>query len=152
LFYLSLKNTYAETAMEELKDEHRIDAPTGTQFLNRVKKLFGIPSGEQQKQLDYFQRMVVQTKIWEKLTAVNDELVAIAVNSGLFKKPVICAMDYTKIPYYGIFNSNIVRSKHDRVRVVLRVRLDKRRGKRKKNLHLHCPNHASFFPNKNVKF
>jgi hypothetical protein len=100
--------------MEELKDEHRIDAPTGTQFLNRVKKLFGIPSGEQQKQLDYFQKMVAQTKIWEKLTAVNEKLVAIAVNSGLFKKPVICAMDYTKIPYYGIFNSNIVRSKHDR--------------------------------------
>lgn len=50
-------------------------------------------------------------EIWKKLTAVNDELVAIAVNSGLFKKPVICAVDYTKIAYYGTFNSNVVRGK-----------------------------------------
>jgi hypothetical protein len=53
-------------------------------------------------------------EIWKKLAAVNDELVAIAVDSDLFKKPVICAIDYTKIPYYGTFNSNIVRSKHDK--------------------------------------
>ena len=114
LLYLSLNNTYAETAMEELKDEHRIDAPTGTQFLNRVKKLFGIPSREEQQKLDFFQKAAIQREIWAKLTKVNDELVAVEVRSGLFKKPVICAVDYTKIPYYGAFNSNIVRSKHDR--------------------------------------
>lgn len=112
LFYLSLKNTYAETAMAELKDEHGIDAPTGTQFLNRVKKMFGIP--REPEKIDFFERAALQMNIWEKLTAVNDELVSIALNSGLFKKPVICAVDYTKIPYYGTFNSNIVRSKHDK--------------------------------------
>jgi hypothetical protein len=72
--------------------------------------MFGI----KQQKLDYFERARIQMGIWEKLTAVNDELVAITVASGLFKKPVICAVDYTKIPYYGIFNSNVVRSEHDR--------------------------------------
>jgi hypothetical protein len=112
LLYLSLNNTYAETAMEDLRIKHHIDAPSGTEFLYRVKKLFGIKNN--QIQLDYFERMHIQMKIWEKLTAVNNELVAIAVSSGLFKKPVICAIDYTKIPYYGTLNSNVVRGKHDK--------------------------------------
>ena len=112
MLYLSLNNTYAETAMEDLRVKHHIDAPSGTEFLYRVKKLFGIQ--QQQQKLDYFERASIQMEIWEKLTAVNDELVAIAVKSGLFKKPVICAVDYTLIPYYGRFNSNIVRSKHDK--------------------------------------
>jgi hypothetical protein len=112
MLYLSLNNTYAETAMEDLRVEHHIDAPSGTEFLYRVKKLFGIQNNQQQ--LDYFERAHIQMEIWKKLTAVNDELVAIALSSGLFKKPVICAIDCTKIPYYGIFNSNIVRGKHDK--------------------------------------
>lgn len=109
LLYLSLNNTYAETAMEDLRIKHHIDAPSGTEFLYRVKKLFNI-----RQESEYFERVRTQMKIWEKLTLVNDELVAIAVTSGLFKKPVICAVDYTKIPYYGIFNSHIVRGKHDK--------------------------------------
>ena len=112
LLYLSLNNTYAETAMEDLRIKHHIEVPSGTEFLYRVKKLFGIQKN--QKDLDYFERARIQREIWEKLTAVNDALVSIAVKSGLFKKPVICAVDYTKIPYYGAFNSNIVRSEHDR--------------------------------------
>ncbi|MDG6905205.1 MAG: transposase [Nitrososphaerota archaeon] len=112
LLYLSLNNTYAETAMEDLRIKHHIDAPSGTEFLYRVKKLFGIQNN--QMQLDYFERMHIQMEIWEKLTGVNDELVTIAVSSGLFKKPVICAIDYTKLPYYGSFNSNVVRGKHDK--------------------------------------
>jgi len=112
MLYLSLNNTYAETAMEDLRIKHHIDAPSGTEFLYRVKKLFGI--NQHQQQLDYFERASIQMEIWEKLTAVNDELVAITVKSGLFKKPVICAVDYTLIPYYGRFNSNIVRGKHDK--------------------------------------
>ena len=64
--------------------------------------------------MDFFRRAAIQAEIWEKLTAVNDELVSIALSSGLFKKPVVCAIDYTKIPYYGIFNSNVIRSKHDK--------------------------------------
>lgn len=113
LLYLSLNNTYAETAMEDLRIKHHIEAPSGTEFLYRVKKLFGIQNDQQQ--LDYFERVRVQMEIWGKLTAVNDDLLGTALNSGLFKKkPVICAIDYTKIPYYGTFNSNIVRSKHDR--------------------------------------
>lgn len=112
LLYLSLNNTYAETAMEDLRVKHRIDAPSGKEFLYRVKKMFGIQP--KQQELDYFERARIQTEIWKKLTLVNDELVSIAVKSGLFKKQVICAVDYTKIPYYGAFNSNIVRSKHDR--------------------------------------
>ncbi|MHB8567632.1 MAG: transposase [Nitrososphaerales archaeon] len=112
MLYLSLNNTYAETAMEDLRIKHHIDAPSGTEFLYRVKKLFGIQ--QQQQKPNYFERALIQMKIWEKLTAVNDELVTIAVSSGLFKRPVICAVDYTLIPYYGRFNSNIVRSKHDK--------------------------------------
>jgi hypothetical protein len=113
MLYLSLNNTYAETAMEDLRIKHHIDAPSGTEFLYRVKKLFGIQNNQRQ-QLDYFDRVHIQMEIWKKLTAINDELVAIALSSGLFRKPVICAIDYTKLPYYGSFNSNIVRSKHDK--------------------------------------
>jgi hypothetical protein len=109
MLYLSLNKTYAETAMEDMKIKHHIDAPSGTEFLYRVKKLFGI-----RRESDYFQRKAIQMEIWEKLTAVNDALVSIAVKSGLFKKPVICAIDYTLIPYYGRFNSSVIRSKHDK--------------------------------------
>jgi Transposase DDE domain len=112
MLYLSLNNTYAETAMEDMKIKHHLDAPSGTEFLYRVKKLFGIQP--KQQELDYFERAAVQIEIWKKLTALNDELVAIAVNFGLFKKPVICAIDYTLVPYYGVFNSNVIRSKHDK--------------------------------------
>jgi len=31
---------------------------------------------------------------------------------GLLDHPVICAIDYTKVPYYGTFNRYVVRSKH----------------------------------------
>lgn len=100
MFYLSLNNTYAETAMEDLRVKHHVDAPTGTQFLNRLKKLFSIPKKDRDR--SYEERVATELKIWKKLTDLNDELLSKANKYGLFKKPVVCAIDYTLIPYYGI--------------------------------------------------
>lgn len=38
----------------------------------------------------------------------------LASELGLFKKSVVCAIDYVKIPYYGSFNSYVVRGRHER--------------------------------------
>lgn len=37
---------------------------------------------------------------------------SLPLNLGLLGDPVVCAIDYTKIPYYGEFNRYVVRSEH----------------------------------------
>jgi hypothetical protein len=51
---------------------------------------------------------------WDsRLREVNDAILSMASKLGLLnKKPVVCAIDYTKVPYYGEFNRYVVRSKH----------------------------------------
>lgn len=59
MLYLSLNNTYAETAMEDLRIKHHIDAPSGTEFLYRVKKeIVWHQTATTTKKLDYFERKI----------------------------------------------------------------------------------------------
>jgi hypothetical protein len=49
---------------------------------------------------------------YSRLRDVNDSVLALASSKGLLREPVTCAVDYTKVPYYGEFNRCVVRSEH----------------------------------------
>ena len=72
-----------------------LDSPCGGAFLYRLKKL--------------------DRADWDsRLREVNDAVLSVASRLGLLDRPVACAIDYTKVPYYGEFNRYVVRSKHER--------------------------------------
>ena len=95
LLYLSMGKGYAESSMEDLKIQYGTDAPCGGAFLYRLKKL-GYDDA------------------YSMLTNVNDELLSRLEKTGVLKRRVVCALDYTKVPYYGAFNPKVVRSKHEK--------------------------------------
>jgi len=94
LMYLSMNGGYAESAMTDLTLRYGIDAPCGGAFLYRLKKI------------EY-------DEWYSRLRDVNDAILSLASELGLLREPVVCAIDYTKIPYYGEFNRYVVRSKHE---------------------------------------
>lgn len=49
---------------------------------------------------------------YSRLRDVNDAILSLASKLGLLKGPVTCAIDYTKVPYYGEFNRYVVRSEY----------------------------------------
>ena len=94
LMQLSMRRGYAQSTMEDTLREVWLDAPCGSAFLYRLKKL---NYGE-----------------WRsRLTEVNDAVLSMASRLGLLDRPVVCAIDYTKVPYYGRFNRYVVRSKRE---------------------------------------
>ena len=94
LMQLSVNGGYAESTMDDLALRYGIDSPCGGAFLYRLKKL--------------------NHDDWDsRLREVNDAVVSIARRLGLLGLPVVCAIDYTKVPYYGRFNRYVVRSKHE---------------------------------------
>jgi hypothetical protein len=94
LMQLSMNGGYAESTMEDLVIRYGLDSPCGGAFLYRLKKL--------------------SYDDWNsRLGDVNDAVLLIASRLGLLDRPAICAIDYTKVPYYGEFNRYVVRSKHD---------------------------------------
>jgi Transposase DDE domain len=95
LLQLSMDGGYAQSTMDDLSLEYGVDAPCGAAFLYRLKKL------------NYDE--------WRsRLTDVNDAVLSRASRLGLLDRPVVCAIDYTKVPYYGKFNRYVVRSKHEK--------------------------------------
>jgi hypothetical protein len=94
LMQLSMSGGYAESTMDDLALRYGVDAPCGGAFLYRLKKL------------DY-------DGWFSRLRDVNDAVLSMASGLGLLKRPVVCAIDYTKVPYYGRFNRHVVRSKHE---------------------------------------
>jgi hypothetical protein len=93
MMQLSMNGGYAQSTMEDLSFRYGVDAPCGGAFLYRLKKL--------------------SYDDWDsRLRDVNDAILSIAKNLGLFDGPVVCAVDYTKIPYYGKFNRYVTRGKH----------------------------------------
>ncbi len=95
LMQLSVNGGYAESTMDDLALRYGLDAPCGGAFLYRLKKL--------------------DRADWDsRLREVNDAVLSIASRLGLLDRPVACAIDYTKVPYYGEFNRYVVRSKHER--------------------------------------
>jgi len=94
LMLLSMRGGYAESTMDQMAVEYGLDAPCGGAFLYRLKKL--------------------TYDDWSsRLTEVNDAVLSIASRLGLLDRPVTCAIDYTKVPYYGTFNRYVTRSKHE---------------------------------------
>jgi hypothetical protein len=79
--------------MEDLHMRYGRDSPCGGAFLHRLRKL--------------------SYDDWSsRLTEVNDAVLSMSSKLGLLDRPVICAIDYTKVPYYGTFNRYVVRGKH----------------------------------------
>ncbi len=94
LMHLSMNGGYAESTMDDLALRYGMEVPCGGAFLYRLKK--------------------VGYDGWRsRLTDVNDAVLSIAERLGLLDRPVVCAIDYTKVPYYGRFNRYVVRSKHE---------------------------------------
>ncbi len=93
LMQLSMSGGYAQSTMEDLRVRYGLDAPCGAAFLYRLKK-------------------VGYDEWFSKLREVNDSVLSLASGLGLLKGPVTCAIDYTKVPYYGEFNRYVVRSEH----------------------------------------
>ena len=95
LMQLSVNGGYAESTMTDLRLRYGIDAPCGGAFLYRLKKL--------------------DRAGWDsRLREVNDAVLSVSARLGLLDRPVACAIDYTKVPYYGEFNRYVTRSKHER--------------------------------------
>ncbi|MBI2937635.1 MAG: hypothetical protein HYY22_05460 [Thaumarchaeota archaeon] len=95
LMQLSMNGGYAESTMMDLRLRYGIDAPCGGAFLYRLKTL--------------------KYEEWHlRLKGVNDAVLSLVSSLGLLREPVICAIDYTKVPYYGEFNRYVTRSKHER--------------------------------------
>src|SRR5712691_3171579 len=93
LMQLSMNGGYAESTMDDLTVRYGFDSPCGGAFLYRLKKL------------SYDE--------WDsRLRGVNDAILLMLSRLGLLDRPVTCALDYTKVPYYGRFNRYVVRSRH----------------------------------------
>jgi len=115
LVYLSMNNTYAQTAMDDLREKHGLDAPTGAAFRYRLRQFWAEQLAEQPRgESDYRRTVLAQMRIWRMLLDANDDLLSIAKRLGVFLEPVTCAVDYTKVPYYGDFNPSVVRSRKER--------------------------------------
>jgi len=95
LMQLSMTGGYAESTMTDLRLRYGMEAPCGGAFLYRLK-------------------MLEYDEWYSRLRSVNDALLSVAGRLDMLREPVICAIDYTKIPYYGMFNRYVTRSKHQR--------------------------------------
>ena len=95
LMQLSMNGGYAESTMTDLRLRYGMDAPCGGAFLYRLK-------------------MLKYGEWYSRLKGVNDAMLCVVEKLGMLKMPVICAVDYTKVPYYGEFNRYVTRSKHER--------------------------------------
>jgi len=93
LMHLSMNGGYAQSTMDDLALRYGIGSPCGGAFLYRLKKL---------SYDDWYSR----------LTNVNDAVLSMASRLDLLEEPVVCAVDYTKVPYYGKFNRYVVRSEY----------------------------------------
>jgi len=100
LMQLSMNGGYAESTMMDLRLRYGIETPCGSAFLYRMK-------------------MLNYDEWYSRLKSVNDAVLSSSATVteewlGLLKEPVICAIDYTKVPYYGKFNRYVTRSKRER--------------------------------------
>jgi hypothetical protein len=107
-------------------------------------------SHTEKEDLDYFQRLAIQTEIWEKLTVVNDELVSMAAKYYLSLQKASCLRNRLHLdPLLRRIqlNSSVVRSKHDKGAEELfyeYASLSMVENGRRLCVSLHRPNHASF--------
>jgi hypothetical protein len=93
LLYLSVEERYAESGLEDLGFNR--EAPSADTLLYRLKKL----------ESDDAHSMLVD---------VNDAILDELRKRGVFRKPVIAAIDLTDDPYYGEYNKHLRRSRKER--------------------------------------
>lgn len=93
LVYLTVENKYAESGLQNLACTHK--APSADTLLRRLKSL----------QWKDAYRMLIET---------NDSLIRKLKRTGIFKTPVLCAIDLSDDYYYGEYNNKICQGKYQR--------------------------------------
>ena len=93
LLYLSIEERYAESGLEDLACTREV--PSADTLLYRLKKL----------KCEDAHRMLI---------GANDTIIETLGRRGVFRKPVLAAIDLTDDPYYGKYNNRVRRSKHER--------------------------------------
>ena len=93
LVYLSLGRRYAESGLEDLRCTR--EAPSADTLLRRLK-------------------MIGSDGAYTALVRANDEVIVKFKRRGMFRMPVLAAMDLSDDRFYGKYNRYIGRSKRDR--------------------------------------
>jgi putative transposase len=93
LAYLSLGRRYAESGLEDLRCTR--EAPSADTLLRRLK-------------------MIGSDEAYTALVRANDEVIVKLKRRGMFRMPVLAAMDLSDDRFYGKYNRYIRRSKRDR--------------------------------------
>ena len=92
LLYLSVEERYAESGLEDLACTR--EAPSADTLLYRLKK-------------------IESQDAYGMLIQANDSVIEELKSEGVFGKPVIAAIDYTKDPYFGEYTNMVLRSKRE---------------------------------------
>lgn len=95
LIYLSIEERYAESGLEDLASTRRERSPSADTLLYRLKKLD-------------------RKEAYPMLVSANDFILDKLRRKGVFRKPVIAAIDPSDDNYYGEYNGLLTRGKKDR--------------------------------------
>jgi hypothetical protein len=95
LVYLSIEERYAESGLEDLASTRLEYTPSADTLLYRLKKLD-------------------RKQAYAMLISANDSILEKLRRRGIFRKPVIAAVDLSNDNYYGEYNGLLRRSKKER--------------------------------------
>lgn len=95
LVYLSIEERYAESGLEDLASTRQEHTPSADTLLHRLKKLD-------------------RKQAYPMLVSANDSILEKLRRRGIFRKPVIAAIDPSDDNYYGEYNGLLRRGKRDR--------------------------------------
>ncbi len=95
LVYLSIEERYAESGLEDLASTRQEHTPSADTLLYRLKKLD-------------------RKQAYAMLISANDSVLEKLRRRGIFRKPVIAAVDLSNDNYYGEYNGLLRRSKKER--------------------------------------
>lgn len=95
LVYLSIEERYAESGLEDLASTRSESTPSADTLLYRLKKLD-------------------RKQAYSMLVSANDSVLEKLRRRGIFRKPVVAAVDLSNDNYYGEYNGLLRRSKKER--------------------------------------
>jgi hypothetical protein len=95
LIYLSIEERYAESGLEDLCSTRQEGTPSADTLLYRLKK-------------------VDSRQAYCMLVSANDSVLEELGKRGVFRKPVVAAIDLSDDNYYGEYNNRLRRSKKER--------------------------------------
>ena len=95
LIYLSIEERYAESGLEDLTSTRPESTPSADTLLRRIRTLD-------------------TRQAYSMLISANDVVLEKLRRRGVFRKPVIAAIDPSDDNYYGEYNNRLRRSKKDR--------------------------------------